>query len=89
MPHSRAGKALNAIEEERRLLYVAMTRAKQQLTLLMPLSSTYAKLTVRPLGDRKPIIARTRFIPDACLRRFKCKKQGGSTPTQMSRALNG
>ena len=70
MPYSRAGKEPNAIEEERRMLYVAMTRAKRQLALLMPQSSGYAKNVLRPLGNRPPIILRTRFIPDACLAHF-------------------
>ena len=70
IPHSSAAKDPDAIEEERRMLYVAMTRAKRQLTLLMPQSSGYAKNVLQPFGNRPPMIPRTRFIPDACLEHF-------------------
>jgi DNA helicase-2/ATP-dependent DNA helicase PcrA len=57
------------IEEERRLLYVAMTRAKTTLALIHPL-----RFFVRQqhrLGDRHVFTPRTRFIPDAILDRFE------------------
>ena len=54
------------------MLYVAMTRAKRHLTLLMPQSSGYAKNVLQSLGNRPPMIPRTRFIPDACLVHFDC-----------------
>jgi len=56
------------IEEERRLLYVAMTRAKNHLALVHPL-----RFFIRQqhrLGDRHVFTPRTRFIPDALLDRF-------------------
>jgi DNA helicase-2/ATP-dependent DNA helicase PcrA len=56
------------IEEERRLLYVAMTRAKNSLTLIHPL-----RFFIRQqnrLGDRHIFTPRTRFIPDAILDKF-------------------
>jgi DNA helicase-2/ATP-dependent DNA helicase PcrA len=56
------------IEEERRLLYVAMTRAKNALALIHPL-----RFFVRQQhrhGDRHVFSPRTRFIPDAILDRF-------------------
>ena len=49
------------IEEERRLLYVAMTRAKDHLHLIVP-QRFYAH-TQRGYGDRHMYAARTRFIP--------------------------
>ncbi|MEO8650739.1 MAG: ATP-dependent helicase [Hyphomicrobiaceae bacterium] len=49
------------IEEERRLLYVAMTRAKDQLTLLLP-QRFYAHQQARG-GDRHVYASRSRFIP--------------------------
>ena len=57
------------IEEERRLLYVAMTRAKNALTLIHPL-----RFFIRQqnrMGDRHVFTPRTRFIPDAILDKFE------------------
>jgi DNA helicase-2/ATP-dependent DNA helicase PcrA len=56
------------IEEERRLLYVAMTRAKTLLSLVHPLRF-YVRQQHR-LGDRHVFTPRTRFIPDGILDRF-------------------
>ncbi|MBO9454625.1 ATP-dependent helicase [Paracoccus sp. R12_1] len=56
------------IEEERRLLYVAMTRAKDQLTIGVPLRFFVIQQTKR--GDRHMFAARTRFITRGMLERF-------------------
>jgi len=57
------------IEEERRLLYVAMTRAKDHLTLVTPQRFfTYGQ---PQRGDRHVYAARTRFIPPAILEKFE------------------
>ena len=56
------------IEEERRLLYVAMTRAKDQLDLIMPQRCYVTQQ--RRNGDRHMYTQRTRFIPEAILDRF-------------------
>ena len=56
------------IEEERRLLYVAMTRAKNFLAVIHPL-----RFFIRQqhrLGDRHVFTPRTRFIPDAIVDKF-------------------
>ena len=57
------------IEEERRLLYVAMTRAKDHLHLIMP-QRFYAH-GQRSNGDRHMYAARTRFIPSEILHCFE------------------
>src|SRR5467141_2216448 len=57
------------IEEERRLLYVAMTRAKDHLHLIVP-QRFYAHAQ-RGSGDRHMYAARTRFIPAAIMDRFE------------------
>jgi DNA helicase-2/ATP-dependent DNA helicase PcrA len=57
------------IEEERRLLYVAMTRARNALALVHPL-----RFFVRQqnrLGHRHVFTPRTRFIPDPILDKFE------------------
>jgi DNA helicase II / ATP-dependent DNA helicase PcrA len=59
------------IEEERRLLYVAMTRAKDHLHLVVP-QRFYASQQ-RAGGDRHMYAARTRFIPAALLDRFESR----------------
>lgn len=57
------------IEEERRLLYVAMTRAKDQLTLGLPLRFYVTQQTRN--GDRHVYAMRTRFIPREILGQFE------------------
>ncbi|GLK70938.1 ATP-dependent helicase [Ancylobacter dichloromethanicus] len=56
------------IEEERRLLYVAMTRAKDSLHLMLPQRFFTHGQAAR--GDRHVYAARTRFIPPTILNRF-------------------
>jgi DNA helicase-2/ATP-dependent DNA helicase PcrA len=53
------------IEEERRLLYVAMTRAKQSLSLMAPLK--YHVTQQRRDGDKHVYGARSRFLTEALL----------------------
>ncbi len=55
-----------AIEEERRLLYVAMTRAKQSLALITPLRF-YVTQQARN-GDKHVYGARSRFLTDTLLK---------------------
>ena len=57
------------IEKERRLLYVAMTRAKDQLTLIVPQRFYTHQQAAR--GDKHLYAARTRFIPSALLKHFE------------------
>jgi DNA helicase-2/ATP-dependent DNA helicase PcrA len=56
------------IEEERRLLYVAMTRAKDQLHLMVP--QRFFTHGQRSLGDRHVYAQRTRFIPSKITKHF-------------------
>ena len=51
------------IEEERRLLYVAMTRAKDHLRLVVP--QRFYVHAQAPQGDRHVYASRTRFIPES------------------------
>ena len=57
------------IEEERRLLYVAMTRAKDQLALIVP-HRFYVHNQARG-GDKHLYASRSRFIPSAIVSQFE------------------
>ncbi|MEO8137896.1 MAG: ATP-dependent helicase, partial [Betaproteobacteria bacterium] len=57
------------LEEERRLLYVAMTRAKDHLHVLVPQRFYVTQQAVR--GDRHLYAGRTRFISAADAERFE------------------
>jgi DNA helicase-2/ATP-dependent DNA helicase PcrA len=57
------------IEEERRLLYVAMTRAKDDLHLVVP--RRFFTHGQNAKGDRHVYASRTRFIPDRLLGLFE------------------
>jgi DNA helicase-2/ATP-dependent DNA helicase PcrA len=63
IPSDMATGCAEDIEEERRLLYVAMTRAKDELHLLIP-QRFYTRQQARS-GDRHVYAARSRFIPAA------------------------
>jgi DNA helicase-2/ATP-dependent DNA helicase PcrA len=58
------------IEEERRLLYVAMTRARDALHLIVP--QRFFTHGQSAYGDHHVYAARTRFIPDNLLGLFDC-----------------
>ena len=66
------------VEEERRLLYVAMTRAKDHLALFVP-QRFYVTQQARA-GDRHVYASRSRFIPDALLAHFECCAWPLATP---------
>lgn len=57
------------IEEERRLLYVGMTRARDSLTLITP--QRFFTGGQHKQGDRHVYASRTRFIPAALLKLFE------------------
>ncbi len=57
------------LEEERRLLYVAMTRAKDSLSLITP--QRFFTGGQNQQGDRHVYAARTRFIPATLLQFFE------------------
>jgi DNA helicase-2/ATP-dependent DNA helicase PcrA len=62
MPADMATGSAAEIEEERRLLYVAMTRARDSLTLWVP--HAFHVTQQRALGGRHLYALRSRFIPD-------------------------
>jgi DNA helicase-2/ATP-dependent DNA helicase PcrA len=75
------------IEEERRLLYVAMTRAKNALAVIHPLRFYIRQQ--RRMGDRHVYTPRTRFIPDAILDRFDRVVPAEPTPADLPAAAGG
>ena len=62
------------IEEERRLMYVAMTRAKQSLSLIAPLR--YHVTQQRKDGDKHVYGARSRFMTDPMLATMEKRFEG-------------
>jgi DNA helicase-2/ATP-dependent DNA helicase PcrA len=71
IPSDLAVGSTPEIEEERRLLYVAMTRARDQLHLMVP--QRFFTHQQRGGGDRHVYAQRTRFIPDAMLKHFSTR----------------
>jgi len=69
IPSDLATGTPEEIEEERRLLYVAMTRAKDQLDLIVP-QRFYVHRQAKS-GDQHVYATRTRFIPSAILPLFE------------------
>jgi DNA helicase-2/ATP-dependent DNA helicase PcrA len=66
IPSDLATGRADEIEEERRLLYVAMTRAKNTLCLVHPLRFFVRQQNRR--GDRHVMTPRSRFLPASVLR---------------------
>jgi DNA helicase-2/ATP-dependent DNA helicase PcrA len=68
-PSEFATGRAESIDEERRLLYVAMTRAKRDLHLLAPVRFYITQQS--PVGDRYVTSARSRFMSEAVLSLFE------------------
>ena len=68
IPSDMATGSTAEIDEERRLLYVAMTRAKDHLTLMVP-QRFYVRQQASS-GDRHVLASRSRFIPASITRHF-------------------
>ena len=69
MPSDMGAGERAELEEERRLLYVAMTRAKDDLHILLP--QRFFVLGQARMGDRHLYAQRTRFIPKSLLGVFE------------------
>ena len=69
IPSDLATGIADEIEEERRLLYVAMTRAKDQLDVIVP--QRFYTHNQANRGDRYVHALRTRFIPTPVARHFE------------------
>lgn len=64
------------LDEERRLLYVAMTRARNELQLLQPLKFPLTQQA--PQGDAHVYGGRSRFVTDKVLKCFEQSSYAGS-----------
>src|SRR5882724_5800912 len=69
MPSDLGAGTSAELEEERRLLYVAITRAKDDLHLVVP--QRFFAHGQHSKGDRHMYASRTRFIPEALLPNFE------------------
>jgi ATP-dependent DNA helicase UvrD/PcrA len=69
MPSDLGAGSSAELEEERRLLYVAMTRAKDDLHLVIP--QRFFTHGQRSQGERHVYASRTRFIPEKLLGLFE------------------
>lgn len=74
IPSDMATERPEQIEEERRLLYVAMTRARDDLHIVHPLR--FFKRQQHRHGDNHVYAPRTRFIPDTILDCFERRTHG-------------
>ena len=70
IPAEQSTETPEEIEAERRLLYVAMTRAKDELDLIVP-ERSYIRNQFKT-DDRYLYGSRSRFIPDSIMNSFDC-----------------
>lgn len=83
IPSDMATGSPQQIEEERRVLGVAMTRAKLHLHLIQPLR--FFRSQQARYGDAYMFVPRSRFIPDALLSLFECR----AWPTEVRESTKG
>jgi DNA helicase-2/ATP-dependent DNA helicase PcrA len=76
IPSDMGCGSTDEIEEERRLLYVAMTRARDELHLIHP-KRFYTHSQARS-GDRHVYAPRSRFLPQEILGHFEQGAPGSS-----------
>ena len=83
MPSDLGAGTSAELEEERRLLYVAMTRAKDDLHLVVP--QRFFTHGQHSRGDRHVYASRTRFIPEKLLGLFECTNWPEVSPSASAR----
>ena len=82
IPSDMAVGSREQIEEERRLLYVAMTRAREHLHLVQPMRMFRGHQHRH--GDGHVLTMRSRFIPDSILDVFEPRASGSAVQTSGS-----
>ncbi|OZI32940.1 ATP-dependent DNA helicase [Bordetella genomosp. 1] len=85
IPSDMSTDTAEEIEEERRLLYVAMTRARERLQIVVPQRFYVHNQT--GMGDKHVYGARTRFITDAMLPMFEHLPKPPDLPFDRGRGL--
>jgi DNA helicase-2/ATP-dependent DNA helicase PcrA len=85
MPSDLGAGTSAELEEERRLLYVAMTRAKDDLHLIVP--QRFFTHGQHAQGDRHVYASRTRFIPERLLGLFERASWPAFAATQSARNM--
>jgi DNA helicase-2/ATP-dependent DNA helicase PcrA len=81
IPSDMATGHPDQIEEERRLLYVAMTRAKRSLHLVHP--QRFFIRNQSRYGDRHVYTPVSRFLPASVRARFRCIGHGRAVPDDL------
>jgi DNA helicase-2/ATP-dependent DNA helicase PcrA len=84
MPSDLGAGTSAELEEERRLLYVAMTRAKDDLHLVVP--QRFFTHGQHSKGDRHIYASRTRFIPEKLLGLFERANWPAASPGAAARS---
>jgi DNA helicase II / ATP-dependent DNA helicase PcrA len=84
MPSDLGAGSSAELEEERRLLYVAMTRAKDHLHLAVP--QRFFTHGQRSQGDRHVHASRTRFIPEKLFGLFERTNWPSASPSLAARS---
>ena len=87
LPSDLSTGTADELEEERRLLYVAMTRAKENLQLIVPQRFYVHQQT--GMGDRHVYGSRSRFIPDALSHYFESMPKRPDLPPLRPRQQPG
>jgi len=85
IPSDMATGTTEELEEERRLLYVAMTRAREHLHLLVP--QRFYVTQQAGGGDRHMYAGRTRFISEAMVAQFEQVTWPEAVPVQPGMAV--
>ena len=87
IPSDMATGSSDELEEERRLLYVAMTRAKESLDLIVP--QRFFVRQQSAYGDRHVYALRSRFIPGALTEFFECRAEPAAQQVEESAPAAG
>jgi DNA helicase-2/ATP-dependent DNA helicase PcrA len=85
LPADLATGSAAEIDEERRLLYVGMTRARDELALWVP--QRFYVTQQRRFGDRHLYALRSRFVPDELLGHFDARAPDAAAPVHLMALL--